>query len=241
MESCYTAIMIIAVVVLSYLIGSIPTSIIIAKKHGIDIRQYGSHNAGGTNVGRVIGKKEGIFTMILDILKCYLPCLIVFLLCSFCPFDFISYPYLTELFVCLCGISVAIGHTFPLFAHFKGGKAVACFAGFVLFIIPLGALIGLSVFFLLFAIFKKVSLSSIIGAPSVLLASLVPMILDFTVLQDKKTFNGGTYFGPNLMIHISYLTFIAIFILVLLIVIRHYTNIKRLAAGVEPETHFKKN
>lgn len=241
MEILATVLFIVIVLIVSYLIGSIPTSILISKHYGIDIRKYGSHNAGGTNVGRVIGKKAGILTIVLDIFKCFIPCLITALVSIYAGIPVVSYSHMTELLVCLSAFAVAIGHTFPIFASFKGGKAVACFAGFILFISPIIFVIGISLFFIIYKLFHRVSLSSIIAVPSIILLAMVPMILDLTVLSDPSTYNGGMYFAPSFFIHLSYITFIFVFLLAALVVIRHMSNIKRLEKGEEPETHFKKD
>ncbi len=241
MEILYTIIFIAVGMLISYLIGSIPTSLLISYHYGIDIRNYGSHNAGGTNVGRVIGKKAGILTIVLDIFKCFIPCLVISLIYLYAPLDLIDYPHLLELSVCLSAFSVAIGHTFPIFASFKGGKAVACFAGFILYISPLIFLVGITLFLILFKLFHRISLSSVIAVPSIILLSLIPTILDLTILNDPASYNGGTYFGPSFNIHLTYITTIFIFVLASLVVIRHISNIKRLEKGEEPETHFKKD
>ena len=236
----YTVLFCLMMVLFGYLIGSIPTSIIIGKMHGIDIRQFGSHNAGGTNVGRVIGKKAGILTIVLDILKCFRPCLAVFLLFNYVRPDFLSsYEHLVELFVALTATGVCLGHTFPLYAGFRGGKCVACFAGYIVFISPLCFVLACTLFFVLFFLFRKVSLSSVIAVPTALLLLFVPMVLDLTVLPEG--FNGGVYFGPGCYIHLSYVTVIFAFLLASLVILRHLSNIKRLEKGEEPETHFKKD
>lgn len=239
MEITYTIIAIAIILVSGYLIGSIPTALLFSKAKGIDVRNYGSHNAGGTNVGRVIGKKEGIMVMIIDIFKCFIPCLIVKLIVTYAPLELIGYEHIDELLVAIMGIAVSFGHSFTCFAQFKGGKAVACYAGYVLFVSPILFVLGASCFFLVLKIGKRVSLASVTAAPTVLLLSLIPMILDLTVLQDVTLYNGGMYFAPSFLLHLSYLTTIANFIIVSLIVIRHKTNIKRLKDGTEPETHFK--
>lgn len=236
----YTVLFCLMMVLFGYLIGSIPTSIIIGKMHGIDIRQFGSHNAGGTNVGRVIGKKAGILTIVLDILKCFLPCLAVFLLFNYVRPDFLSsYEHLVELFVALTATGVCLGHTFPLYAGFRGGKCVACFAGYIVFISPLCFVLACTLFFVLFFLFRKVSLSSVIAVPTALLLLFIPMVLDLTVLPEG--FNGGVYFGSGCYIHLSYVTVIFAFLLASLVILRHLSNIKRLEKGEEPETHFKKD
>ncbi len=239
MQLTYTILFFVFTGLLSYLIGSIPTAKIIASSHGVDITKEGSKNAGGTNVGRVIGKKAGILTMFLDAAKCYLPCLVVFLLLTFAPMDLISFPYRTELAISISGLSVALGHSFPIYSHFKGGKCVACFAGFVFFTSPLIFVIGASTFFLVYHLKKRVSLASLIGAPTTLLLYVVPMALD--LVYGEQLYNGGVYFAPYCRLHLSFVTTITVFLFVSLIVIRHRTNIQRLEKGTEPETHFKKD
>ena len=242
MQIFYLVSLVLVVMIIGYLVGGIPTALIISEKMGIDIRKYGSHNLGGTNVGRVIGKKQGILVMGLDILKSYLPCLITALFFTFVPMDFLpNIDCLVELMVSVMGISCCLGHTFTPYANFKGGKAVACFAGYILFTAPIIALVGVVIFFLCLKFAKRVSVGSILGVPCCFLASLVTMSLDLTVLNDKTVYDGGAYFGTGFMIHITYVTTITCFILSVLIVLRHLSNIKRLAKGDEPETHFKKN
>jgi len=121
---------------LGYVLGSIPFALVIGKVfYQTDIRQYGSKNLGGGNAGRVLGKKAGLAVMTLDILKVTLA---VFL--ASCLQD-------GEAAMILAGLAAAIGHCFPVFAHFKGGKAVATMYGF-LFGMALFGGYGLSIFFL---------------------------------------------------------------------------------------------
>lgn len=241
MEILYTILAIFCCGLLGYLFGSIPTGIIIGRIHGIDIRQYGSHNTGGTNVGRTLGKKAGITTMVLDIFKCYIPCLITLLVFSYSPLlnQMIDYSHLKELMIAITAIGVLLGHTFPLFAHFKGGKAVACISGYVLFVSPILFAIGITFFFVLFAISKRISVCSIITVPFVALLMLIPMILDLTILNDINAFNLGVYFSQSCMVHLSYITTITMILGAALIVIRHKSNIIRLKNKEEPVTSFK--
>ena len=105
--------------IVGYLIGSIPWALIIGKTfYGVDIRTKGSGNLGGTNAGRVLGKKAGIIVILLDALKAF----IVMVLVNAISPEYIRY----------AGLAVCIGHCFPVFANFKGGKAVACSAGYIL-------------------------------------------------------------------------------------------------------------
>lgn len=241
MEILYTSLAFISVIIIGYLSGSIPTGVIIGKMHGIDIRDYGSHNTGGTNVGRTLGKGAGILTMVLDALKCIIPMLVSLLILSFTPLKehLVQYKYLNETLLSVLAFAVFIGHTFPLFAHFQGGKCVAAFAGYALFVSPILFALGCIIFFTLFKIKHRISLSSIVAIPSVFFISLIPMILDFTILPNITDFNGGLYITSAFMLHISFTTAITIFLSASLIVFRHKANITRLREGKEPETHFK--
>lgn len=241
MEITYTIIFALIVSILSYFIGSIPTARIIAYSHGVDIMTVGSKNAGGTNVGRVIGKKAGILTIFLDAAKCFIPCLITLLILRFAPLKLVDYPYLNEIMIDLVAIFVSLGHSFSIFSKFKGGKCVACFSGFIVFISPIAAIIGGTTFFSILAWKHKVSLSSLIGAPVTFAFLLIPMILDFTICKDSNSFNLGMYFAPNFFLHLTYYTVITTLLLVGLITIRHKSNIERLEKGIEPDTHFKKD
>lgn len=242
MDILYLLLIAIGIMVASYLIGGIPTALIFSKIKGVDIRKYGSGNLGGTNAGRVLGKKYGIAVMAIDIIKSYIPCLIVALCFTLIDMDFLpNFFQRTELMVSLTGIAVCLGHVFTPYQHFKGGKAVACFAGYILLTAPLIALIGAIIFFLALKFAKRVSVGSILGIPCCFLISIIPAILDFTVLYDPTTFNGGMYFSSTCMIHLTYITTLTCLFLSILVVLRHMANIKRLAKGEEPETHFKKN
>ena len=106
-------------VLFGYLLGSIPFALVIGKVfYHTDIRQFGSGNLGGTNAGRVLGKKAGISVIILDALKAFIPVGIVSI-----------YSQNASIW---CGLAVCVGHCFPIFAHFKGGKAAASMFGFLL-------------------------------------------------------------------------------------------------------------
>jgi acyl phosphate:glycerol-3-phosphate acyltransferase len=151
-------------IVLAYLIGSIPTALIISKRYfGVDIRDYGSGNMGATNAFRVLGSNYGTIVMMFDILKGML---------AVGLYNFISY-YLrnntiydrTNLMVAL-GLAAVLGHVFPIFARFKGGKGVATLFGMVLAIQPVIAISCTGVFLLVLFLTRYVSLSSILAGLS---------------------------------------------------------------------------
>ncbi len=142
---------------LAYLIGSIPTAVWIGKAfYKIDVREYGSGNAGATNTFRVLGKKAGIPVLLIDILKAFASVNLVLL--SGTPDNI---PMQVTL-----GIIAVIGHIFPVYAGFRGGKGIASLLGVVLALHPLGALLSLCLFIILLSISHYVSLSSIISAIS---------------------------------------------------------------------------
>lgn len=141
----------IVIMLLSYLIGSIPSGLIVGKIfYGIDIREHGSGNLGGTNTFRVLGKKAGIAVTAADILKgtaaTFLPML-----------------FGVEMHPLLVGIFAVVGHTFPIFAGFRGGKAVATSAGVLLGYEPLLFIVLVIGFLVTLKISKYVSLSSIVA------------------------------------------------------------------------------
>lgn len=152
----------IILILLGYLIGSVPFALVIGKVfYKTDVREYGSKNLGGGNTGRVLGKKAGVAVMTLDILKVSL---VVFLANKIAGSDI----------AIACGsLAAAIGHCFPIFAKFKGGKAVATMYGYLfgLFVFvgysPLVFFGPLLVFLLVLYLTKIISLSSIISAVSV--------------------------------------------------------------------------
>lgn len=150
------------VMVLGYLIGSIPFALVIGKVfYNTDVRQYGSGNLGGGNTGRVLGKKAGLSTMALDLLKVTLVVLIAKMVVG------------TDTAMALGALAAGIGHCFPLYAHFKGGKAVAAMYGYLfgLFVVagrsPLYFFLPLVIFLIVIVVSRIISLSSIISAIAV--------------------------------------------------------------------------
>ena len=146
-------------IIIAYLIGSIPTALIISTKFfGVDIRDYGSGNMGATNTFRVLGAKFGTVVMIFDILKGMLAVGLFY----FLPFYIHNEWDRTNLMVGL-GLAAVMGHIFPIFAQYKGGKGVATLFGMILAVQPVIALSCVSVFLLVLFLTRYVSLSSIIA------------------------------------------------------------------------------
>ena len=188
------------IVILSYLVGSIPNSIIVSKAvSGIDIRNHGSGNAGGTNVMRVLGWKYGMIVITLDALKGVIAVVLISrLYFGPLPFENVSPFDDFTLVQIIAGMSAVIGHIWTVFAGFKGGKGIATALGMLLTLITVDMLIAVGVFTLVVLISRYVSLGSIIAAISVPLtlfirenlfhvdipgySTLFPFILGITVL-----------------------------------------------------------
>lgn len=151
----------ILLILLGYLYGSIPLALVIGKVfYNTDVRESGSGNLGGTNAGRVLGKKAGISVIVLDALKA----VIIFYLSSYLSLKFNLNPDIKY----LAGLACIFGHCYPIFAEFRGGKAVSTSLGYFLCIEPLYAVVAIVVFLLVLKISKYVSLSSISTALIVL-------------------------------------------------------------------------
>ena len=205
----------IIVAVIAYLIGSINFSIIISKKMaGFDIREKGSGNAGTTNMLRAIGKKAAAITLICDILKGVVSIFIAFLAGK------IIKNLDNALLVQIAGIFVLIGHTFPIFFGFKGGKGIATSLGVLLTINWQIGLICLVFALVLMALSKMVSLGSV-GA-----AILFPVLVLF--IHTNFTVSEGS----------SYLIYSII--LAVIVAFNHRSNIKRILNGTENKLSFKK-
>ena len=142
-------------VILAYLIVSIPTAVWVSKKwFGIDIREHGSGNAGATNTFRILGKKAGSFVMFVDMLKGF----IAVKLSLLSAFPWTS-EAITNLQIAL-GLAAVVGHIFPIWANFRGGKGIATLFGMILGIQPLVAVLLIGVFLLMLYLTQYVSLSS---------------------------------------------------------------------------------
>ncbi len=202
---------------LSYLVGSIPTSIIISKLvKGIDIRQYGSGNAGGTNVMRILGFKAGITVIIIDILKgLFATSVISKFMYSGIPFN--NYTPFEDftLVKIICGTAAVIGHIWTIFGGFRGGKGIATAAGMLIGIAPWDILIVLGVFSIVLFISKYVSLGSISAA----IAFPLTLIFRANVLKTEiEGYSTLIYFSIGMA---------------LLLIFTHRKNIIRLIQGKE--------
>ena len=150
----------VILIVIAYLIGSIPTALIISRRFfGVDIRDYGSGNMGATNTFRVLGSRYGTIVMILDMMKG----MAAVMLYNFLPYYFHNELERTNFMIGL-GLSAVIGHIFPIFAGFRGGKGVATLFGMILAVQPIVAVSCVGVFILVLYLTRYVSLSSILAA-----------------------------------------------------------------------------
>ena len=203
----------IVVAILSYLIGSINFSIIISTKvAGFDVREKGSGNAGTTNMLRTVGKKAALITLVCDILKGVISILLALLIGK------IAKEANNSILVQIAGILVIIGHTFPIFFKFKGGKGVATAVGVLLTTNWQIGLICLIFGLVLIALTRMVSLGSITAA--ILFPILVLFIKTNYIVE-------GNYFIYSLIIAV-------------MVVFNHRENVKRLLSGTENKLSFKK-
>ncbi len=196
-------------IIISYLIGGIPFGYLIAVAKGIDIRTEGSGNIGATNVGRVLGKMYGLIIFILDLLKGFLVVLLVPAAVS----SAVNIPTTTgNLLVVLCGFCAVLGHAFPVYLKFKGGKAVATSFGVFIWLVPISIGIAFGVWLLTVIVIRYVSLGSMIGS--------MALVVAVVVVVDSP-------FGDNV-----YLTAMSVAVAILIIA-RHTSNIQRIIAGTE--------
>ncbi|HQW46045.1 MAG: glycerol-3-phosphate 1-O-acyltransferase PlsY [Bacteroidetes bacterium] len=200
-------------ILLAYLLGSIPTAVWVSKYFfDIDIRSYGSGNAGATNTFRVLGAKAGSFVFIVDMLKGFLAVDLAYFIAKY-QMDSVA---LTN-FQVLLGIAAVVGHVFPIWANFKGGKGIATLFGMILAIQPLVAVCLIVVFMLMLFMTRYVSLSSIT-------ASIAFPVMIFFIFRE-----------PEIMYRLFALA------TAILVVLTHHKNINRLLSGSESKVPlFKK-
>ncbi|MBR2344752.1 MAG: glycerol-3-phosphate 1-O-acyltransferase PlsY [Lentisphaeria bacterium] len=191
-------------IIFAYICGSIPWGYIIGKVNGIDIRTVGSKNIGATNVTRCVGKKAGKLCFALDFLKGLLPVLLA---------QYLAKRGLTggEITTLIVVFATIIGHIFPVFLNFKGGKGVSTAAGAIMALAPYALITALAVWVVVFLVSRYVSLASITAA------AVLPVVQWIFVLTQGKNWLVATI-----------LTIIAA-----LAIFRHRSNIQRLLDGTE--------
>lgn len=183
--------------ILAYLLGSVPFGLLVAKAKGVNIREVGSGNIGATNVFRSIGKGPGIFTFVCDFLKGFVP-----------GFFFVVWGGTDPRFGLLFGMLAILGHNFPVFLKFKGGKGIATSAGMLAGVAPVAVLWGIGCWLVIFLCSGFVSLASIIAAS--LIGGVGWIVPDYSLIKS-----------------------IMLTVLAVLAVYRHKTNIQRLLKGEE--------
>lgn len=209
----------IIMLIIAYAIGSVNFSVIFSKKFaGFDVREKGSGNAGTTNMLRAVGKKAAAITLVCDILKGVVAIIISIIMGK------IVEGSNRELLLQIAGIAVVIGHTFPVFFGFKGGKGVATSLGILLMTNWQIGLICLVFALVLMLLTRMVSLGSCVAA---ILFPVLTLFMNenYTVLTENK--NGNTYFIYSV-------------ILAVIVLYNHRSNIKRLMNGTENRLSFKK-
>jgi acyl phosphate:glycerol-3-phosphate acyltransferase len=198
--------------IVAYLIGSIPTAVWIGKMfYKTDVRKHGSGNAGATNTIRVLGLRAGIPVLLFDVFKGYAAVWLTPLLVS-ADLEYSALAYI----LLVVAAAVVLGHTFPLYASFKGGKGVATLLGVGFGLYPLASLVALAIFIVVLAVSRYVSLSSITAAV------FFPLIVVFI------------FPPPNFLYYILAIA-VAVFL-----PLTHRKNIKRLLEGSESKLSFSK-
>ena len=201
---------IILVIIAAYLLGSINFAIIISSKsYKQDIREFGSKNAGMTNMMRTYGKKAAAFTLIGDALKAVVACLL-------------GYVVIGQLGAYIAGLFCILGHVFPVFYRFKGGKGVVTAAVTVLMCDPIVFPILLAIFVIIVLCTKYISLGSV----------MCLLLYPFMHYSFAKFAMGADYTSPYV---------IYTFLMAVIIICKHWTNIKRLLNGTESKFSFKKS
>jgi len=207
-----TTLLIALLIPAAYLLGSVSNAVWIGKTfYGTDVREHGSRNAGATNTMRVLGPKAGIAVFALDFLKGFL----AVSLAAFLPYGAGS-PALFNMKFALTA-AVVLGHIFPLFAGFRGGKGVATLAGAVLAVYPPAVLLCLASFVVVFILCRYVSRASMTAG------ILLPVYTVFVF---------GQHYPPL----VAFCCAISVLLLV-----THRKNIRRLLTGTEPRTYFRKH
>ena len=207
---------IILFVLLSYLTGAFPSAVCVGKIfYNMDVREFGSGNAGATNTFRILGKKAGIPVLIMDIFKGWLAVYYVNFLSNSLLLEQASAEIFFETKLAF-GISAVIGHLFPVYTGFRGGKGIATMLGLLIGLQPEAALYSFLVFLFIFLITRYVSLASIIAS------FVFPVIIIFFLASDNSSLKLFSVFVPVLSL------------------ITHQKNIERLIRGEETKVTFDK-
>ena len=193
----------------SYLIGSIPNGYMMGKFNGLDIRRHGSKNIGATNVRRILGRPWGIACFILDFLKGVIPVMVIGHMIASNWAIGAGYGGL------LAAIGAVLGHVFPVWLMFRGGKGVATSLGVVCGLAPLAFLVGILVWLLSYYVLYR-GVVSVASMLAILMMAVSSLIFKMTIFP-----------------HLSWVTIFLLFLLAIIVIVRHRENIKRLLEGTE--------
>lgn len=215
----------IVCLVIGYAFGLIQTSYILGRINGIDIREHGSGNAGTTNTLRVLGRKAGLIVFLCDILKAFAAVILAYYLI---PVLFGGgYQELRYLFKLYTGLGVILGHNYPFYLKFKGGKGIAAMGGTILGFHGIFALTGFIIFFSTFFISHYVSLASLVLSVGFFVEMLIFGIAGIGVFATIP---------ENVLLEM----YIVTFIISVMAFLRHHENIKKLLKGEERKTYLGK-
>lgn len=206
-------------IVIGYAFGLFQTAFFYGKLHGIDIREHGSGNSGTTNALRVLGTKAGLIVFLGDCLKCILAIIVVRLIFRE------NYGEIIKLLGLYAGAGAILGHNYPFYMNFKGGKGIAATAGMVIAFDPLFTVVGVATFFSIFFITHFVSLGS---------------LATYAVLMIMLVICGQLGYFPNMEQPALIETYVLFALLLLLAYWKHRENIKRLLNGTERKTYLSK-
>ncbi len=209
--STITILILIAVALVSYLIGAIPWGYLIGKRNGVDIRKLGSKNIGATNVTRVIGKWSGRLCFLLDFLKGFIPVLVVTVLLD---------KEILSIAQIIAALSAVLGHMFPVYLWFHGGKGISTTGGVILALAPYSFGVAGIVWVAVYLLSRYVSLASIAAA------TVMPICASL-IFWLKPDLYPHSWFGIGFLYFISAMA-----------ILKHSGNIKRLLNGTE--NRFKK-
>lgn len=205
-------------ILIGYVLGSISVAYIVGKVRGIDIREHGSGNAGTTNTLRVLGRRAGAIVLAGDLLKCFVAMIVCWLIFRN------SYPDMKYLIRIYAAAGTILGHDYPFFLKFKGGKGIACFVGMIAFFYPGVIPAEVAIFFGIFLTTHFVSLSSI--------------FLALGFLAQVVIFGQFGFYGLNSTQLLE--VYITVGFLVALAIFQHRKNIANLVNGVEKKTYLSK-
>ena len=243
----YNIILCLAALIFGYFFGSIPVGVILCRLfRGQDPRENGSKNSGGTNVGRLFGMKLGAATILLDALKTILPMILVWVFIKFCGIEkaFYSQPggYLVHnggIAIMLAPLGATLGHCWPIFSDFRGGKAVSSYAGFALLTSWAMLIISFLAFGITLKKSKYVSLSSMVGSVVATVVAWAKFFIQKYALVSMSICFWG--FGLIELWASASLEFAIVTTLMTgILIFRHSSNIRKLAAGNENKIKWMK-